>query len=202
MKAREYFEPKSIVVETPPLKSDHVPSNDFEITKTKKQQTLLKKRYQRNIFKRLILFFFGLALFGFFVSSAIYQNLIVDIDGEQVKVKDVIQDFFKSQAYQQFRSILGELWVFYLKHGLTGIWKEMWTAFDFESDKQAFEVLNLRTDASQKDIIIQCKTLARKWHPDRFRNPDAKREAEVTFINIQQACNRLSAERKKETMDK
>jgi len=68
---------------------------------------------------------------------------------------------------------------------------------DFESDRKAYDLLELKTDASQKDIETRCRTLARKWHPDRFREADAKRKAETTFMNIQQACDRLSNERKK-----
>jgi DnaJ-class molecular chaperone len=32
-----------------------------------------------------------------------------------------------------------------------------------------FQVLNLKPDASQKEIEAQCRTLSRKWHPDRYR---------------------------------
>jgi curved DNA-binding protein CbpA len=31
------------------------------------------------------------------------------------------------------------------------------------------QALNLKPNASQKEIEGQCRTLPRKWHPDRFR---------------------------------
>jgi len=31
------------------------------------------------------------------------------------------------------------------------------------------QVLNLEPNASQQEIEVQCRTLPRKWHPDRFR---------------------------------
>jgi DnaJ-class molecular chaperone len=62
-----------------------------------------------------------------------------------------------------------QIYAFYLQFGFKGIWREIWAALEMESDKQAFEVLNLRPDASQKEIESQCRALGRKWHPDRYR---------------------------------
>ncbi|CAF0793864.1 unnamed protein product [Didymodactylos carnosus] len=186
-----YFDTIVLSKKSETLRSSNKTTSTVE---TLQQKPPLKSR--RKTLKRYTIFFIGLLVFGFFTSSAIYQNLNVDINGEKVKVKDVIADFFKSQAYQQLRHVLSEIWAFYLKQGLTGIWTEIWTTFDFESDKQAFELLELKPDADQKQIETRCKALARKWHPDRFRDADAKRNAEATFINIQQACDRLSAARK------
>ncbi|CAF3426143.1 unnamed protein product [Rotaria socialis] len=172
-------------------------------TKTESQVTTSKKkqRQRRHIIKRCIILGFGACVFGLILTSAVYQNLQVDINGERVKVKDVIADFFKSQEfiilYQQLSSVVKQLYAFYLQYGFKGIWTQIWTALDFESDKQAFEVLNLDSDASQKQIEAQCRTLSRKWHPDRYRDLEAKQKAEATFMNIQQACNRLSNERKR-----
>jgi len=90
-----------------------------------------------------------------------------------------------------------QLYAFYLRYGFKGIWTQIWAELDSESDKQAFKILNLKQNASQKQIEIQCRTLARKWHPDRYRDPNEKRKAEITFMNIQQACDRLSNERKR-----
>ncbi|CAF4662985.1 unnamed protein product [Rotaria sp. Silwood1] len=59
------------------------------------------------------------------------------------------------------------------------------------------KVLNVNPNASQKTIENQCRILSRKWHPDRYRDPEEKQKAEATFMNIQQACNRLSNDRKR-----
>ncbi|CAF4775813.1 unnamed protein product, partial [Rotaria magnacalcarata] len=70
-------------------------------TKTESQVTTSKKkqRQRRHIIKRCIILGFGACVFGLILTSAVYQNLQVDINGERVKVKDVIADFFKSQEF-------------------------------------------------------------------------------------------------------
>ncbi|CAF4428642.1 unnamed protein product, partial [Didymodactylos carnosus] len=163
---RNYFD--TVVVSKQP-KTLSKPATTIVV---KHQKTPLKRR--ENTFKHYIIFLSGLLVFSIFASSAIYQNLNVDINGEKVKVKDVITDFFKSQTYQQLRHVLLEIWTFYLTHGLTGIWTEIWRTFDFESDKQAFELLDLEPGTNQKQIETKCKALARKWHPDRFHDIEAK----------------------------
>ncbi|CAF1365155.1 unnamed protein product [Adineta steineri] len=163
--------------------------------------TKAEKKPRRHIIKRCLILGCGAIVFGIILSSAIYQNLHVDINGERVKIKDVIADFFKSQEfiqlYNQLSYIMKELYNFYLQYGFKGIWTQIWSELNSASDKQAFEVLNLKSDASQKEIELQCRTLSRKWHPDRYRDIDEKQKAEATFMNIQQACNRLSDERKR-----
>ena len=77
--------------------------------------------------------------------------------------------------------------------------------------------MNLRSTASQNEIESQCRSLSRQWHPDRYRvnpfislvfpirevyrfffqNPEEKQKAQGIFLDIQQACDRLSHERKR-----
>jgi len=176
-------------------------SNMFITKSNESQSSISPKRKRRHFIKRCLIFGLGVIVFSAIFTSAIYQNLQVDIKGRRVKIKDVLTDFWKSQQfvllYQQLSNVVRQLWAFYLHYGFKGIWTQIWMAIDSESDKQAYEVLNLRSDASQRQIESQCRTLSRKWHPDRYRNPDQKQKAEITFMNIQQACDRLSNERKR-----
>jgi len=176
-------------------------SNMFVIKSNESQPSTSPKRKRRHFIKRCLIFGLGVIIFSTIFTSAVYQNLQVDIKGRRVKIKDVLTDFFKSQElvllYQQLSNVVRELWTFYLQYGFKGIWTQIWMAIDSESEKQAYEVLNLRTGASQRQIESQCRALSRKWHPDRYRNPEQKQKAEATFMNIQQACNRLSNERKR-----
>ncbi|CAF1184356.1 unnamed protein product [Adineta steineri] len=169
-------------------------SNELQCSK-------LSKRKRRHFIKRCLIFGFGIIIFTSIFTTALYQNLQVDIKGRRVRVKDVLIDFFKSQQflllYQQLLNVLRQLWSFYLKHGFKGIWTQIWMALDSESERQAFETLNISYDASQKTIETQCRTLSRQWHPDKHRNPKDKAKAEAIFMNIQQACDRLSNERKR-----
>jgi hypothetical protein len=68
----------------------------------------------------------------------------VIINGQPVKIKDVLADFFRSQEfvrlYEQLMRLMRHLWSFYMKFGFKGIWQHMWTMLDSESEMQAFEV--------------------------------------------------------------
>ena len=103
-----------------------------------------KPKIRRHFVKRCLIVGLGAIIFCSIFSMAIYQNLHVDINGERVKVKDVLSNFFQSQEYlqlcQQLSSVMKQLWAFYLQFGFKGIWTQIWTALDFESDKKAFEV--------------------------------------------------------------
>jgi hypothetical protein len=102
------------------------------------------KRKRRQFIKRCLLFGLGIIVFSAIFTSAIYQNLQVDIKGQRVKIKDVLSNFFKSQQfvllYQQLSNIMRQLWAFYSQYGFKGIWTQIWMAIDSETEKQAFEV--------------------------------------------------------------
>lgn len=192
------------------------------------------KRKRRRFIQRCLIVAFGALIFGTIFTSALYQNLQVDIKGRRVKVKDVLLDFFKSQEfvllYQQLWNVLRQLWTFYLKHGLKGIWTQIWMALDSESDKQAFEVgttdvwhdhlvllgfeSSLRCFAKRDRIAMphlvaavasgsisgkSPRPYSQRFAPLSFRSQDLqeKQKAERLFISIQQACDRLSTERKR-----
>jgi hypothetical protein len=102
------------------------------------------KKTRRHIVKRCAILGLAAIVFSSILVAAIYQNLQVDINGERVKIKDVLAGFFKSQEFielcQQLSSVLNQIWAFYLQYGLKGIWTQIWAALDSESDKKAFEV--------------------------------------------------------------
>ncbi|CAF0901493.1 unnamed protein product [Rotaria sp. Silwood1] len=181
-------------------------SNNFILKSTEQQFSISSKQIKRkrcHIIKNCLIFGLGVMIFSAMFTSAIYQNLQVDVKGQRIKLKDVLNDFFKSQEFILMREklviLIRRLWVFYLHYGFKGLWM----IFGFENtEKQALEVLNLSNVASQKDIESQCRTLSRKWHPDKYQDPEQKQKAQVTFMNIQQACDRLSNERKRRQLIK
>lgn len=152
---------------------------------------------RRHFVKRCLIFGFGAVLFCSIVSCAVYQNLQVEINGERVKIKDVLQSFFNSPQYlqlcQQLSGVFKQLWAFYLQYGFKGLWTHIWSILDLEGEKKALEVnfylerwlqtkkklkiffftlfqtLDLKADASQEEIKNKCRSLSGKWHPDRFR---------------------------------
>ena len=65
------------------------------------------------------------------------------------------------------------------------------------TQKDYYEVLGVKKDATSDEIRKAYKKLAIKWHPDK--NPDNKEEAEKRFKEISEAYSVLSdAEKKKE----
>ena len=63
------------------------------------------------------------------------------------------------------------------------------------SNKNFYEVLGVKEDASDAEIKKAYRKLAIKWHPDK--NPDNKKEAEEKFKCISEAYNLLSDPEKK-----
>ncbi|CAM4921773.1 unnamed protein product [Rotaria socialis] len=164
------------------------------------------KRKRSHILKRCLIYGLGAIAFSTIFNLAIYQNLEVHVNGRRIKIKDSIADFFKSNEFlllrQRLVMVARQLWAFYFQYGFKETWRYIWRALDLESEKQAFKVLNISRTASQKEIESQCRTLSRQWHPDRYRDPEQKHNAGMTFMNIQQACDRLSYERKRRQLIK
>jgi DnaJ family protein C protein 22 len=50
--------------------------------------------------------------------------------------------------------------------------------------------------STQQELDQKCRTLSRKWHPDKYKDLDKKLEAEKKFMEIQESCNTLSEHRK------
>ena len=67
------------------------------------------------------------------------------------------------------------------------------------SQKDFYEVLGVKKDATKDEIRKAYKKLALKWHPDK--NPENKKEAEEKFKEIAEAYSVLSDPDKKKEYD-
>jgi hypothetical protein len=107
--------------------------------------------------KRCFLVAIAGLIFGAMFSSAIYHHLQVTYDGRHVKIKDVLNDFWQSEAYrdliQGLNALMREMVSFYMKHGLRGIWDQLWRILDFEKDRRAFQVELIECDV---EIVANC----------------------------------------------
>jgi DnaJ family protein A protein 2 len=68
------------------------------------------------------------------------------------------------------------------------------------SNTHLYEILNVKQDASDKEIKKQYKMLALKWHPDK--NPNNVEESKKKFEEIANAYQILSDPKKREIYDK
>merc|ERR1712050_765811 len=65
-------------------------------------------------------------------------------------------------------------------------------------DKNCYEALGLDRDAPKSDISKSYRKLAGKTHPDRFRTPEDKAEAEKKFMQIASAYEVLKDDESRE----
>ncbi|PFH37092.1 DnaJ domain-containing protein [Besnoitia besnoiti] len=68
-----------------------------------------------------------------------------------------------------------------------------------EKEKDFYEVLGVKADASTDDIKKAYRKLALKWHPDR--NPDNRQQAETQFRLVSEAYQTLSNPEKRQSYD-
>jgi DnaJ family protein C protein 22 len=116
----------------------------------------------------------------------------VDRDDQEIKCRDAAKNFFSSPFWKEFSIVLTDLWRYAQHHGWSGLWRELVNALDPQGEGNALKTLSLPPNASQEEITIQYKKLARQWHPDRHKLEDAKKAAQEKFIEIQQAYETLS----------
>lgn len=68
-------------------------------------------------------------------------------------------------------------------------------------DRNCYEVLEVERDAPKKDIAKSYRKLAGKWHPDMFRSPEEKAEAEKKFMQVAAAYETLRDEESRTEYD-
>ncbi|GFR60365.1 DnaJ subfamily C member [Elysia marginata] len=62
----------------------------------------------------------------------------------------------------------------------------------FKEDFIEWDVIGLEEEATQEEITKRCRQLSRDNHPDRQKTEAKKAEAQERFIEIQEACGKLS----------
>lgn len=59
-------------------------------------------------------------------------------------------------------------------------------------ERNALKALELGSDATQEEITQKWRQLSRTWHPDKFRDPEKQKEAQIKFMEIQEAYDKIS----------
>lgn len=153
----------------------------------------LKPRPAKPLVQRLAVFATCSLLYSSMWASWLYFNCsMTDNDGTEVKCRDSIRHFFSSPLWQDFKSVVLAMYNQLRLKGWGELWRLLMEALDPQGEANALKVLGVSSSSSQESITAAYRKLARQWHPDRFKEPAQKLEAQEKFIEIQKAYEVLS----------
>ncbi|UYV74210.1 DNAJC22 [Cordylochernes scorpioides] len=150
------------------------------------------KRKHSLVWRITILSLCGLLYISLWGSWFYFSCSMTDRNQEDIKCRDAARHFFKSPIWMEFKTVMRDLYIYARYHGWRDLWQQLLQSFDPKGEANAFKVLDLGPNASQGEITTRYRQLSRQWHPDRFSDPQAKYDAQETFISIQQAYAILS----------
>ena len=117
---------------------------DYLPKKSEVRQQKKKYKQRTHFVKRSLIVAVGGILFLSILTSAICQNLEIEINGEKMKIKEVLGDFIRTKeyvhSYQRVVKVVKELYAFYRLHGFDGSWVHVWKSLDSQNVEQAYEV--------------------------------------------------------------
>ncbi|ODM98208.1 DnaJ subfamily C member 22 [Orchesella cincta] len=126
-------------------------------------------------------------------TSYMYYNLrITNEHGESIHFRDSVANLVNSPMFRELRDSLRHLWKYYKVHGWQTLWNEIITQLDPMGERNALTTLELGYGATQEEITQKWRKLSKTWHPDKYRDPDEKEEAQKKFMEIQDAYDRIS----------
>ena len=150
---------------------------------------------QRSCCKRLALWMFVFLIFSGLCCSWLYFNAtVVSQDGEKIKVREAIGNFFRSPHWTKMKDSFWKLYEEYQHEGWEGVKRRLTILSDFEGEERALEVLNVTKEASFQEIKEHYKVLAKQWHPDHNKD---KEYAQERFMEIQESFEVVKKIRKR-----
>lgn len=157
-----------------------------------------KQKHRPSFVRRFLIIGICCLIYGSLWGSYFYFNATVtDEDGEEIPIREAIHHFLKSPWWLDVKQCLNDVWTYAQVHGIWETWKQIVELSDPRGEQHAFKVLDLSSSASQSQINSKCRTLAVKYHPDKFKSEHEKLEAHERFYEVQQACEILSSSRAK-----
>ena len=143
-------------------------------------------------YKRMIIVFMTYGVFIGLCGSFIYFNATVETeDGEIIKVRDAIDNFFNSPAWQQIKSAFWVLLVDIYESWKTGGFKDAWNKLknlaDIEGEDHAYVELGLEPGTPFKEVRQRYNELTTEWHPDHHHGEEEKLVAQEIFMRYNDA---------------
>ena len=164
--------------------------------------------------KRLVVWMFCAVMFSIIVVSAFYFNGSIEAeDGEMVKLRVVLNNFFRSPYWKQLKNSfwmnLDDVWKGYKENGLEGAKTRLMMLADIQGKERSRLILGLERNATMKELKAKYRELVKKWHPDHhfFVSEEDKVHVKKKFIEIQEAyenlqiCYREDGIKKRESRD-
>ncbi|GFO20780.1 Dnaj-like protein subfamily c member 22 [Plakobranchus ocellatus] len=153
----------------------------------------LGKRRRRGHCRNLTVYFFCTTLWLCLLAYGMYYNGKITINGgEQIPVREALNNFFKSEAWRKTKDSLYAVYVIYKHRGVWQAYEDLKSLLDIYGEANALKVIGLEKTATQQEITKRCRQLAKDNHPDRFKKEAEKKEAQQRFIESQDACSKLS----------
>ena len=150
-----------------------------------------RRRRRRSLCRRMtVLGLGGLLITSGLVGCILINGEVTSEDGQPVKIRDALKNFFGSPAWLQMRAALKQLWEELTKDGWSGFFSKLKDLTDVDGEDRSLQALGLSRDATDADIKAAHRRLARKWHPDR--NKGNEEEAAEKFMEIQKAYEVLT----------
>lgn len=151
-----------------------------------------QKKNSRRVAKWLVFYLIFCSLAG----SYVYFNATVATqDGEKIKVREAIGNFFRSPAWTRLKQSFWQLYEEYQNEGWEGVKRRLTILSDLEGEERSLEILNVTREASMQEIKARYRFLAKEWHPDH--NKDNKEYAQKKFMEIQEAYETIKKVRSK-----
>ncbi|KAK3082625.1 hypothetical protein FSP39_000660 [Pinctada imbricata] len=159
-----------------------------------KQWDLEAHRPKRGFCKRISILSACGTIYLILWGGSIYFNAsITTRDGESIPLREAIPNFFNSPAWADTKETFKQIYDYYKIHGFSKMYEEIVEKLDPTGEANALKVLELDENATEKEIKSRYKELAKKYHPDRQKDPSKKKEAEDKFVEIQKAYETLSS---------
>ena len=166
-----------------------------------------RERTHRSCCSRTLTVFLVYILFCGLCTSAVYFNgTVTTEEGETVKIKDAIDNFLNSEAWQQIKTSLWllvvDIYTSWREDGYEGAWNKFVVLADIDGEDHAYSVLGLEPGTKFIDVRKRYMDLAKEWHPDHHHgNSDSKQAAQEKFIKYKHAYETLQKIHKQRKRD-
>ena len=148
--------------------------------------------------KRLAVWTMAFFVFSSLLVSAVYFNASITTDeGETIKVREAINNFFKSPYWQQlkksFWANVWDIWDEYKRGGWEAAHKRLMVLADFQGEERSRLVLGVEANSTFQEVKARYRELAKDWHPDRHHGaePDEMARVQERFMEIKESYETL-----------